>query len=212
MFIKIRGKFNVQHIWHWQLSMVRDIIPQNSISGFFHWWDWLNLRCIWRSVIEYWASALYYFDFTLRFRSLMLLLWSYVCLKFNKSKPLSLRIIIAYRGLGCFWRICKPIKIERGRGSIWHHPVVFPKIYLLKRGWNLVFCDFWYYHKSHLSWKFHWISSICSEDMKNFFVNISYFHHFHQFFGFFWHFLVMKKLMTSAYNRWCPHFFIFNLL
>ena len=30
------------------------------------------------------------------------------------------------------------------------------------------FCGFNYYHKSHLSWKFHWNSSSCSEDMKIF--------------------------------------------
>ena len=36
--------------------------------------------------------------------------------------------------------------------------------------------------------------------------------YFYQFFGFFWHFLVTKKLLTSAYNRWCQHFFTFNLL
>ena len=38
---------------------------------------------------------------------------------------------------------------------------------------------------------------------KIFSVNISY---FNWFFGFFWDFLVGKKLMTSAYNRWCQHF------
>ena len=34
----------------------------------------------------------------------------------------------------------------------------------------------------------------------------------HRFFGFFWHFFVTKKLITSAYNRWCQHFFTFNIL
>ena len=55
---------------------------------------------------------------------------------------------------------------------------------------------------------FHWNSSILSEYMKIFFVNINY---FHQNFEFFWHFLVANKLMTSAYNRWCQHFCTFNL-
>ena len=32
------------------------------------------------------------------------------------------------------------------------------------------------------------------------------------FFGFFWHFPVAKKLMTSAYNRRCQQFFTFNKL
>ena len=31
-------------------------------------------------------------------------------------------------------------------------------------------------------------------------------------FQIFWHTLVTKKLMTSAYNRWCHHFFTFNIL
>ena len=53
------------------------------------------------------------------------------------------------------------------------------------------------------------ISSSCSKDMKTFFFNINY---FHRFFGFFWHFLVAKKLMTSAYNRWFQHIFTFNIL
>ena len=35
----------------------------------------------------------------------------------------------------------------------------------------LLFCDF-YYHKPHLSWKFHWNSSSRSEDMKVSFFNI----------------------------------------
>ena len=34
----------------------------------------------------------------------------------------------------------------------------------------------------------------------------------HQFCGFFWQFLVIMKLMTPAYNRWCRHFFTFNIL
>ena len=68
-------------------------------------------------------------------------------------------------------------------------------------------CDFWFYHKSHLSWKFHWSSSRRSEDMKNFSVNINYFHQFLSICWIYWHFLV-TKLMSSAYNRWCQHFSI----
>ena len=45
--------------------------------------------------------------------------------------------------------------------------------------------------------------------MKNLSVNISYFHQFSPIFWIFWHLLVSKKLMTSAYNRWCSHFFHF---
>ena len=44
-------------------------------------------------------------------------------------------------------------------------PVVFRKIYLLEREWNLVFL--W------LLIEFHWICSSRSEDMKKLFVNIS---------------------------------------
>ena len=31
-------------------------------------------------------------------------------------------------------------------------------------------------------------------------------------FWIFWHFLVTKKRMMTAYNRWCQHFFSFNVL
>ena len=44
------------------------------------------------------------------------------------------------------------------------------------------FCDFKNYHRSHLSWKFHWNSSSFLEDMKIFSVNINYFHQFFEFF------------------------------
>ena len=67
------------------------------------------------------------------------------------------------------------------------------------------FCE--YYHKSRLSWKFHLNSSSRSVDMKIFSIDIN---GFHQFFRFFWHFLVTKKLMASAYNRWCQYFFLLS--
>ena len=97
---------------------------------------------------------------------------------------------------------------EMGGGSICIPPVAFRRMYLLKRGWNLDFCDFWYYPKTHLSWKFHWISSSRSKGMKKFFVNIS---QFLSIFWTFWHYLFPKKLMTAAYNRWCQLFFNFNM-
>ena len=56
--------------------------------------------------------------------------------------------------------------------------VVFRKICLLKREWD----RFWYYHKSHISWKFDWNFSSRSEDMKNLSYNNRY---FHRFFGLF---------------------------
>ena len=63
-------------------------------------------------------------------------------------------------------------------------------------------CGFYYYHKSHLSCRFHWNSLSSSEDMKIFSANVSFFHHVSSIFWTSWHFLVTKKLMTSAYNRW----------
>ena len=39
----------------------------------------------------------------------------------------------------------------------------------------------------------------------------SYFHRFSSIIWIFWHFLVTKKLMTPAYNRWRQHIFAFNL-
>ena len=41
---------------------------------------------------------------------------------------------------------------------------------------------------------------------------LAIFINYHQFFRNFWHFIVTKKLMTSAYNKWCQHFFTFNIL
>ena len=70
------------------------------------------------------------------------------------------------------------LTLKRPRGSIWspHPRAVFPKMYLLERRWSPVLGDFYYYHKSHLSWKFHWSSLSLSEGMKIFSVNINYFH------------------------------------
>ena len=59
--------------------------------------------------------------------------------------------------------------------------------------------------KSRLSWKFPWSSSSCSKDMGIFSLNINT-----SIFRVFWHFFVTKKLMKSAYNRWCRHFFYFQ--
>ena len=88
--------------------------------------------------------------------------------------------------------------------------MTFPKLHLLQRGYKaLIFCDFQYYHKSHLSWKSHWNSSNCSEDMKT--LSCQY-ELFSSSFRIFLQFLVTKKLTTSAYNRWCWRLFIFNLL
>ena len=47
--------------------------------------------------------------------------------------------------------------------------------------------------------------------MNIFFVNISYFQQFASIFLIFWNFLVTKKLMTLAYNKWCQHAFTFNI-
>ena len=90
---------------------------------------------------------------------------------------------------------------------------VFSKMHHLRRGWNPDFLWLlWYYHKSYLSWIFYWNSSSGSEDIKIYSVNISYFQRFSSIFWIFWHFLVTKKLMTSASNRWCQHLYTFNML
>ena len=66
---------------------------------------------------------------------------------------------------------------------------------------------FFNYHKSHFFRKFHWNFSYRSDNMKIFSININY---FHRFFRIFWQFLVTKKLIMSAYYRWCHHFFLFQ--
>ena len=77
-------------------------------------------------------------------------------------------------------------------------PSRFSKIVSSKeRVHSLVFCGFSYYHKSHLSWKFHFNSSICSGDMMIFCVNINYFHQFLSIFWILLCFLVIKNVMTS---------------
>ena len=75
-------------------------------------------------------------------------------------------------------------------------------VYSRERGWSLVFCVT-FNIKSRLSWKFHWSSSSCSEDMEIFSFNINT-----SIFRVFWHFLVKKKLMTSSYNMILPSFFL----
>ena len=84
-------------------------------------------------------------------------------------------------------------------------PVVSLKMLFFRERVNPLFFDFEDYHKSHLSWIFHWNSSTCSEDVKIFFFSVNY---FHQVFWIFWHFLVTKKLMmTSPYNSLHQYFF-----
>ena len=41
---------------------------------------------------------------------------------------------------------------------------------------------------------------------------LAIFINFSRFFWIFWHYLVTLKLMMSAYNRWCQHFFTFSIL
>ena len=77
-----------------------------------------------------------------------------------------------------------------GRGGVADSPApprppflwYFWKMYLLERGGTLVFCDFWYYLKRHLSQKFYWIYSSRSEDSLSI---LAIFINFPQFFGFF---------------------------
>ena len=65
---------------------------------------------------------------------------------------------------------------------------------------------------SHIFFKnFIEICSSFANVLTKFSDNISYFHHFSSIFSIFWHFLLTKKLMTSAGNRLCHHFFIFNI-
>ena len=76
---------------------------------------------------------------------------------------------------------------------------VCPSLSCFSQEWILGKCN-----KSHLSQKFHWNCSSCSEDMKVFFLG-------GEGRGG-WHFLATKKLMRSACSRWYQYFFTFNLL
>ena len=100
-------------------------------------------------------------------------------------------------------------RLRKGGASIWGISCGFSKNMSSK---ERVRPCFWYYHKSHLSWKFDWNFSSRSEDMKNLSYNNRYFHLFSSIFWTFWHSLVTKKLMASVYNRLCQHFFASNIL
>ena len=111
-------------------------------------------------------------------------------------------------------RLMEIFLILKRLGNNLIHPVVFlnESAKEIVNSWFFVTFNFLTsYHKPHCSWKFHWNSTSCSADMETFFDNISYFHRFLSFFWIFWHFLVTKKLMASAYNRWCQYFFAFNI-
>ena len=66
-------------------------------------------------------------------------------------------------------------RLRKRGGSIWGISCGFSKNMSSK---ERVRPCFWYYHKSHLSWKFNWNFSSRSEDMKNNSFNIRYFHRF----------------------------------
>ena len=63
--------------------------------------------------------------------------------------------------------------------------------------------------KSRLSWKFHWRSSGCLEDMEIFSFNVNIFINFPRLLTF----PCYKEIKMSACDRWSRHFFLtFNLL
>ena len=90
-----------------------------------------------------------------------------------------------------------PAPAGGGEGGRFDLPVVFPKMYLLDRGWSPGFFWLLYYHKSHLFWEFHWNSSSCSEDTK--ILNIHNFKDFSTFLTL----PCYKETNDVAYNRWC---------
>ena len=90
-------------------------------------------------------------------------------------------------------------------------PVVFRKIYLLKKEWStgflwlLIFFSEILFWKSHLFWNFHCNSQVVQKIWR---ISLQYylFSSIFKNFWIFWHFLVTKKLMTSAYSSSCQHF------
>ena len=85
-------------------------------------------------------------------------------------------------------------------------PVAFRKMSFLERGWNSVFVTFDIIKSHSFSEKFIEIPQVVqkiwrfSPSMLTVFINFSYY----------WHFLVTKNLMTSAYNTRCQQFFCFQ--
>ena len=105
-----------------------------------------------------------------------------------------------------------------GRGSQFDPPpVVFRKIYLLKKEWStgflwlLIFFSEILFWKSHLFWNFHCNSQVVQKIWR---ISLQYylFSSIFKNFWIFWHFLVTKKLMTSAYSSSCQHFFALKAL
>ena len=105
------------------------------------------------------------------------------------------------------WLLRRLLTLWRLGWSIWHPVVVFLKIYILPRGWiALGFFTFNIIISHILPENFIEIPQVVQkyED----FLHPCYL--FSSIFWIFWHFLVTKKLMTSAYNGWFQNFFLLS--
>ena len=87
-------------------------------------------------------------------------------------------------------------------------PMVFPRISFLKTGWNPAFL--WLLISHHFPENCIEIGQVVQKIWQFSPLILTIFTDF--WFVFFWHFLVTKKLMTSACNRWCQYFYTFSLL
>ena len=88
--------------------------------------------------------------------------------------------------------------------SIWPTPLVFPKMYLLEKGWNPGFLWLNIIIRHIFPENFIKILQVAQKKWRFYLPILTTFIDF----LIFWHFLVTKKLMTPAYNRWCQHFLL----
>ena len=89
-------------------------------------------------------------------------------------------------------------------------PVVFRKMYHLNGGWSLGFLWLLIILRHIFSENFIGFPEVVEKILRNSVSILANFHQILSIFWIFWHYLVTKKLMTSAYNRWGQHFFTFN--
>ena len=114
--------------------------------------------------------------------------------------------------LSCeYWEIFNS-KTAGGRGSIWLHCGFSKNVSSKERMKPWFFVTFNTIISHIFPENFIKIPQVVQKILRIYLSILAIFINFHCFFGFFWHFLFTKKLMTSAYNKQCQHFFTFYIL
>ena len=107
-------------------------------------------------------------------------------------------------------------KTAEGKGggeSIWPLPCGFSKnVSSKERAKPWFFVTFTIILRHTFPENFMEFPQVVQKIWRNSLTLLANFHQFSSIFLIFWHYLVTKKLTTSAYNRWCQHFFTFSIL